>query len=98
MVDVEGHTEIVLHICVLILLYLCPHTATLPAMCADTRTYVWYLNARGSSHFGYPDASYFQRVKDELALKGVTPRSHTQLPGLSEASSQPGHSHTCQVF
>lgn len=25
----------------------------------------------GSSHYGYPDATYFNRVKNELADKGV---------------------------
>ena len=25
----------------------------------------------GSTHFGYPDKTYFNRVKEELAAKGV---------------------------
>lgn len=30
-----------------------------------------YLNL-GSSHFGYPDKTYFSRVQEEMAVKGVT--------------------------
>ena len=30
---------------------------------------------RGSSHYGYPDPTYFNRVKQELALKGVVHES-----------------------
>ena len=28
----------------------------------------------GASHFGYPDPTYFSRVKEELAVKGVVPK------------------------
>ena len=28
----------------------------------------------GASHFGYPDPTYFTRVKEELAAKGVVPK------------------------
>ena len=28
----------------------------------------------GASHFGYPDPTYFTRVKEELACKGIVPR------------------------
>ena len=30
----------------------------------------------GASHFGYPDPTYFARVKEELAYKGVVPREY----------------------
>jgi len=32
----------------------------------------------GAQSFGYPDATYLERVKDELAQKGVTPENYTQ--------------------
>ena len=33
---------------------------------------------RGAAHFGYPDATYYNRVKQELTLKGVTWPSEEQ--------------------
>ena len=33
---------------------------------------------RGSTHYGYPDSTYFNRVKQELALKGVVHNSEQE--------------------
>jgi len=32
----------------------------------------------GSTHYGFPDATYFNRVRQELALKGVVFESDDQ--------------------
>jgi len=34
----------------------------------------------GSSNFGYPDEDYFRRVKEEIALRGVTSDGLTENP------------------
>jgi deltex len=34
----------------------------------------------GSSNYGYPDATYFSRVKNELADKGVVLESSDEMP------------------